>query len=134
MVRTPVTVLYDGNCTVCTRSARGLEKLDKGRGRVKLVDFRRDMAAADRAGISAAALEGSMHAIGAGGSVSVGPEAVRDALRAVGLGGVSWALGLPVIGRVFGGFYDWFARNRLRWFARSDGDAGCAGGSCKIHR
>ncbi|RMH25052.1 MAG: DUF393 domain-containing protein [Planctomycetota bacterium] len=79
-------------------------------------------------------MEGSMHAIGADGSVWAGPEAVRVALRAVGLGGVSWALGLPVIGPVFGRFYDWFARNRLRWFARRGDDDGCAHGSCKIER
>lgn len=132
MVRTPVVVLFDGRCSVCAGSARGLVRLDRGRGRVELMDFRRDMAAADRAGISAAALEGSMHAIDAGGAVFAGPEAVRVALRAVGLGGVSWALGLPVIGPVFGRFYDWFARNRLRWFARADG--ACEHGSCRIDR
>lgn len=127
-------VLYDGRCSVCTRTARALEKLDRGRGKLRTVDFRGSTAESSRAGISAEQLEASMHTIAPDGRVRRGPDAVRHALRTVGLGAFSWVLGLPVIGAVFGRFYDWFARNRLRWFGLPDEalDHGGCGDSCAL--
>lgn len=125
-----LTVLYDGRCSLCVRSAEGLRRADRGRGRVRLVDFRVDDGPARGAGISAADLEGAMHAVHADGRVSRGPEAVRDALRAVGLGSVAWLLGLPVVGPGFRRAYGVVARNRLRWFGKD----GCEDGACRVHR
>ena len=131
--RTPLTVLYDGHCSLCSRSAEALRRLDRGRGRVRPVDFRENRDPARRAGIEDEALEGAMHAIHADARVTKGPDAVRDALRAVGWGPVSWLLGLPLIGPVFARFYDFIARNRLRWFARtSDAPASCEHGVCRL--
>lgn len=128
-----ITVLYDGRCSLCTRSAAGLRRLDRGRGRVRVVDFRADMSVATANGISAEALEGAMHAVHADGLVSAGPQAVRDALRAVGLGPAARVLGWPVVGPLFGRFYDLIARNRLKWFAqREPAPAGCEDGACRI--
>jgi predicted DCC family thiol-disulfide oxidoreductase YuxK len=124
-----LTVLYDGRCSLCNRSAAALIRLDRDRGRVRPVDFRAHPEVARNAGISDAALEGAMHAVQADGRVSKGPDAVRDALRAVGLGPASWVLGLPVVGPLFGRFYDLIARNRLRWFPQ-DGDS-CEHGACR---
>lgn len=95
-----------------------------------MVDFRANPEVVRGAGISGAAMEGAMHAVHADGRVSKGPEAVRDALRAIGLGSASWVLGLPVVGPLFGRFYDILARNRLRWFPQ--GDASCEHGACRI--
>lgn len=130
-----LTVFYDGRCSLCDGTARSLVKMDRGRGRVRVVDFRADFSEAEKAGIAPEALEGAMHAVHADGRVTAGPEAVRDALRAVGLGPVSAVLGWPLVGGVFGRLYDWVARNRLRWFGRGDvgkaGD-GCDGGVCRV--
>lgn len=129
----PMTVLYDGHCSLCMRSAEALRRLDRGRGRVRPVDFRSDKGPARDAGIGDEALEGAMHAVHPDGRVTRGPDAVRDALRAVGWKPVSWLLGLPLIGPVFGHFYDFIARNRLRWFARqSDAPSECEHGVCGI--
>lgn len=131
-LQSPLTVLYDGRCSLCAGSARALERIDRGRGRVRLVDFRVDMAKADRAGITPDALEGAMHAIHPDGRVVRGPDAVRDALRAVGWKPASWVLALPVVGPLFARCYDTLARNRLRWFARREPvPPGCAGGVCR---
>lgn len=129
----PLTVLYDGRCSLCVRSAQALRRLDRDRGRVRTVDFRADQEPASRAGIDDEALEGAMHAIHADGRVTKGPDAVRDALRAAGLGPAAGLLGLPLIGPLFARFYDYIARNRLRWFARdADAPAECEHGVCRI--
>lgn len=100
---------------------------------MRVVDFRADMSVATANGISAEALEGAMHAVHADGLVSAGPQAVRDALRAVGLGPAARVLGWPVVGPLFGRFYDLIARNRLKWFAqREPAPAGCEDGACRI--
>lgn len=125
-----LTVLYDGRCSLCTRSAAGLTRLDRGRNRLRMVDFRSNPNVVSGAGISEEAMEGAMHAVHADGKVTKGPQALRDALRAAGLGPASWVLGLPLIGPLFGRFYDILARNRLRWFPQ--GDASCEHGACKI--
>lgn len=125
-----LTVLYDGRCSLCTRSAAGLTRLDRDRLRLRMVDFRANPEVVRDAGIPEAAMEGAMHAVHADGRVTKGPEAVRDALRAAGLGPASWVLGLPLVGPVFGRFYDILARNRLRWFPQA-GDS-CEHGACKI--
>lgn len=133
----PLTVLYDGHCSLCCRSAAALRRMDRGRGRVRLVDFRSDSGPASDAGIQPEALEGAMHAVHADGSVSKGPNAVRDALRAVGWRWVARVLAWPVVGPLFARVYDVIARNRLRWFAqREDGDADatCEHGACRIDR
>lgn len=127
----PLMVLYDGHCSLCVRSAAGLTRLDRDRQRLRMVDFRAHPEAVRASGISEAAMEGAMHAVHPDGRVSKGPEAVRDALRAAGLGPASWVLGLPLIGPVFARFYDVIARNRLRWFGRKSADS-CAGGACRI--
>jgi predicted DCC family thiol-disulfide oxidoreductase YuxK len=130
-----LTVFYDGRCSLCAGTARSLVKMDRGRGRVRVVDFRADFSEAERAGIASEALEGAMHAVHADGRVTAGPQAVRDALRAVGLGPVSAVLGWPVVGGVFGRLYDWVARNRLKWFGRGGEEevgGGCDGGVCRV--
>jgi predicted DCC family thiol-disulfide oxidoreductase YuxK len=133
----PLTVLYDGHCSLCCRSADALRRMDRGRGRVRLVDFRSDSGPALEAGIQPEALEGAMHAVHADGSVSKGPDAVRDALRAAGWRWVARLLAWPVVGPLFARVYDVIARNRLRWFARRDGDGtggSCEHGSCGVDR
>jgi predicted DCC family thiol-disulfide oxidoreductase YuxK len=137
MAPAPLTLLYDGRCSLCVRTADALRRLDRDRNRVRLVDFRADFAPADAAGISPGALEGAMHGIHPDGRVVAGPDAVRDALRAVGFGPVSRVLGWPIVGPLFGRLYDTVARNRLKWFAQQGREAppGCDGGVCRIdHR
>lgn len=109
-------MLYDGHCSVCAASARSVEKLDRGRGRIRTVDFRRSLEEASAAGISSEQLEASLHTIARSGQVSRGPDAVREAIRSVGLGPLACTLSWPIIGGLFGACYDVFARNRLRWF------------------
>ncbi len=137
-----LTVFYDGWCSLCAGTARSLNKMDRGRSRVRMVDFRADFSEAAAAGITPQALEGAMHAVHPDGRVTAGPEAVRDALRVLGLGPMSAVLGWPVVGGVFGVFYDWLARNRLKWFGGGRGEVGkdpsgngCANGVCRLeHR
>lgn len=130
----PVTVLYDGHCSVCHNTVRAIARMDPGQRRLRGVDIRSDAEVAERAGIDRASLESQMHLIHPDGRVTAGPDAVRDALRALRLGGIAWMLSLPIVGGLFARFYDWFARNRLRWFARDLPDAGdCADGSCSVH-
>lgn len=126
-----LTVFYDGWCSLCAGTARSIERLDRGRGRVRTVDFRADFSGAAAVGITAEALEGAMHALHPDGRVTAGPEAVRDAVRAAGLGPLAAVLGWPVVGAVFARAYDVVARNRLKWFGKA-ASGGCAGGVCRL--
>ncbi|MEM9372986.1 MAG: DUF393 domain-containing protein [Planctomycetota bacterium] len=130
----PAVLLYDGRCSVCDGTARAIERMDPDRRRVHAVDFRASTRESDAAGIPAESLEAGIHLIHPDGAVSAGPDAVRDALRALRLGGVAWTLALPVAGTLFERFYDWFARNRLRWFERRSPEAGsaCEDGGCRM--
>lgn len=126
-----LTVFYDGRCSLCTRTRAALTRMDRGRGRVRFMDFRANPEAPARHAITPEAMEGAMHAVHPDGRVTKGPEAVRDALRAVGLGPVAWALRLPVVGALFARFYDVLARNRLRWFGVK-GATDCEHGACRV--
>ena len=126
----PILLLYDGHCSVCVGTARTVERLDNGRGRIRTVDFRTSTAEADQAGITPERLETSLHTVHPDGRVSRGPEAVREAMRAVRLGAFARVLGWPIIGHVFGACYDVFARNRLNWFGTDPTE--CGTGACGI--
>lgn len=123
------TVLIDGECPLCRHEARVMRRLDRGLGRLGLVDIADPSFDAGSYGTSIEAVMGQIHGVTADGRLVTGVEVFRRAYRAVGLGWVvSWT-GLPVIRGVVDLVYRVFARYRLRLTGRG---GACVGGRCAV--
>lgn len=112
------TVLIDGACPLCRREAALLRRLDRRRGRLRLVDIARPDFRPASYGRTMEALMGEIHGVTAEGSIVTGVEVFRRAYAAVGLGWLlaptRWPVARPLSDRL----YRWFARNRLRLTGR----------------
>ena len=124
-----------------------MQRLDAGRGRLRLVDIAApDFRAADY-GVPMEALMGQIHGVTPDGSLVAGMEVFRRAYRAMAEGGgigarvTSAAMsvtGWPVIRPVVDRLYRWFARNRMAISARAAKLLGeepamvCEGDRCKM--
>jgi len=131
MTAYPFRVLIDGECPLCRREARFLERLDKGRGRLVMEDIAAPGFDAGAIGCTFEDVMGSIHGVTPEGKVVTGMEVFRRAYGAVGLG---WALaptGWPGLKWVFDALYRWFAANRLRFTGRG---AACESGRCAVPR
>jgi len=121
-------VYYDGWCSVCISSARFIDKLDRGRGIVRCVDFRSDDPLIELAGVDTSRLAASLHTRLPSGELLSGPEAIRAVYRATGRGWQAAWTRWPIIRPIVDACYRVFARNRLRWFATHR----CTDGVCSI--
>lgn len=125
------TILIDGACPLCKRESDFMRRLDRGRGRLALVDIAAPEFDAGRYGTTFEAVMGSIHGVTAEGRLVHGLEAFRRAYSAVGwpwlLGWTSWPVIRPIADRA----YRWFAKNRLRWTKRQHVCA-ADGGRCRV--
>ena len=113
----PTIVLYDGWCSVCSKSADKLRTLDRGRGVLKAIDLRSDTQILDNHNLKAGDVRRVMHTITPDGQVHVAMDGLRAALKAVGRG---WLIGwtqLPIIRPIADRLYITFADNRHRWLS-----------------
>ncbi len=124
------TVLIDGDCPLCKREAKFMQKLDKGRGRLCLVDITADDFDPTIYGRTMDDVMGSIHGVNEDGEVVDGMEVFRGAYRAVGLGWLLAPTGWPGLRPIFDALYRFFARYRLTLTGRSD--AACEDGRCKV--
>jgi predicted DCC family thiol-disulfide oxidoreductase YuxK len=123
-----LTVLYDGNCTLCRSGAARVRRMDRG-GRIELVDLHAPDAPARFPQVDREEAMRWMQAVDRAGRVYSG----ADAWARVGLALPGWKLiaGLllaPGIHIVARHIYAWVARNRYRWNSEE-----CVGGSCAAH-
>lgn len=114
-----VRVLYDGECPLCAREIRMLERLDAGRGRIDFEDIAAPEFDADRYGLRFDDVMARIHAVLPGGRVVEGVEVFRLAYAAVGLGWLVAPTRWPILRGVADAAYRVFARNRLRWTGRA---------------
>lgn len=124
-----------------------MQKLDAGRGRLRIVDITTPDFRAMDYGASMEALMGQIHGVTPEGSLITGMEVFRRSYRAVAEGGgfgtritsaaisiTGWPLIRPLVDR----FYRWFARHRMAISARAAKLLGeepamvCEGDRCKI--
>ena len=122
-----IRILFDGDCPLCSREIRLLERLDRGRGHICFEDIAASDADADAYGIDAAAAMDRIHGVLPDGEVVEGMAVLRRAYAAVGLGWLLAPTGWPGLRRLADSAYASFARNRLRWTGRP---AGCHAGRC----
>jgi predicted DCC family thiol-disulfide oxidoreductase YuxK len=125
----PVTVLIDGDCPLCKHEARLLERLDKGRGRLELIDITAPDFDPARFGRTHDEVMGHIHGVTPEGEVVTGMEVFRQAYRAIGWGWLWAPTGWPVLRPLFDLAYRFFAKHRLRLTGRKDA---CEDGRCRV--
>ena len=125
----PVTVLIDGDCPLCKHEAGLLERLDKGRGRLRLVDITAPDFDASDYGRTYDEVMGHIHGVTPEGEIVTGMEVFRQAYRAIGWGWLWAPTGWPVLRPIFDAAYRFFAKHRLRLTGRKDA---CEDGRCRV--
>jgi len=128
-MRPVFTILIDGDCPLCRHEAALLRRLDRGRGRLELVDITGPGFDPAALGVTMGAVMGSIHGVMPDGRLVTGVEVFRRAYGAVGWGWLwaptGWRVVRPLADRV----YEWFARRRLAMTGRR---MVCEGGTCRV--
>lgn len=123
-----IRVLYDGDCPLCSREIRFLEKRDRGRGRIQFEDIAEPSFDPSAYGLAAGMVMARIHGVLPDGTVIEGVEVFRRAYAAVGLGWLVAPTRWPGLRRLAELAYRVFARNRLRWTGRA---SDCEVGRCQ---
>lgn len=111
----PYTVVYDGQCKVCGRLVKLLDKWDS-RDEIEMIPFQNTTVLDRFPWIPAPAYAEAMQLIGPGGETWQGGYAIEKLLDILPFGGVfGWAFKVPFFGQLFNRFYRWFARNRYKF-------------------
>ena len=118
MTRHQIEILIDGECPLCRREAALLQRLDRGRGRLKLTDISDMTLISFEYGVTHAEAMSTIHGVREDGKLVTGMEVFRGAYRAVGLGWVLAPTGWPLFRPFFDLLYRSFARHRLRLTGR----------------
>ncbi len=109
-----VKLLYDGDCPLCMREVRFLQKKDQGRGLVKLVNIADDDYDANQhCGIDYKTAMGRIHAILPDGTILTDIEAFRYVYEVLGMGWVYAITKLPIVGKIANWIYSIWAKLRL---------------------
>ncbi len=124
-----IRILYDGDCPLCSREIRFLERRDRGRKRIGFEEISRADFDPATYGLDARQVMARIHGVLPDGSVVEGVEVFRRAYAAVGLGWLLAPTRWPVLRRLADWAYRVFARNRLRWTGRENT---CEDGRCQI--
>ena len=116
-----IKLLYDGECPLCVREVNFLQKRDRGRGLVSLVDIAEDdYDPAENGGVDFATAMGRIHAVLADGAVIQNVEVFRRIYEILGIGWIYAATKWPIIGPVVDALYGIWADWRLALTGRPD--------------
>ena len=124
-------LLYDGECPLCQREVRWLQRLNRS-GRLAFEDVSSPGFDPSRYGATRAELLGVIHGVFPDGHIVRKVAVFREAYRAVGYGWLLTPTGWPLLRWVFDKLYALFARYRVpigRLFGRS-----CASGKCHVQQ
>ncbi|MEN1704605.1 MAG: DUF393 domain-containing protein [Planctomycetota bacterium] len=122
-------ILVDGDCPLCRHEGNLIQKLDKGRGLVEVVDLTDDSFDPADYGTDMESVLGQIHGVKPNGEIVTGMQVFRDIYNRIGWGWLWAPTGWPVLRPVFDMFYRWFARNRYRITFRKNP---CEDGTCKV--
>lgn len=122
-----LTILIDGQCPLCKREGEALRRLDRGRGRIGIVDIAAPGFNPAEYGTTYESAMSRIHGLLPDGRLVTGMEVFRRAYSLVGWGWLWAPTGWPILRPMFDAFYRWFARNRHRLTGRADP---CAAGRC----
>ena len=116
-----VKLLYDGDCSICMREVRFLQKKDQGKEQVKLVNIAaEDYSPEDNCGIDYETAMGRIHAILPDGTILKDVAAFRYVYEVLGMGWVYAITKLPIIGNIANWLYKLWAKLRLPLTGRPD--------------
>ena len=109
------TVIYDGDCRVCSRIVDVLTRWDKNR-ELEIIPSQAPGVHERFPRIPPRAYVESMQVIRASdGKTWEGAAALEELLNVLPKGGlISWLFEVPLVRPLIGRFYRWFARNRYR--------------------
>lgn len=130
MLTTDFRIYYDGLCPICRHEAAFLRRLDRGRGRLNLIDFTHPDFDPSQVGVTHEALMGSIHGLLPDGRLVTGMEVFRRAYGTLGLGWLWAPTGWPVLKPIFDWMYRVFAWYRPR-FSRA---GRCESDRCAVGR
>lgn len=122
-----VKVFYDGECPLCEREIRFLQKRDAGLGAVLFEDIAGPSFDARSLGLDHSELMARIHGMLPDGTVVEGVEVFRRAYAAVDLGWLVAPTRWAGFRQLTDLAYRVFARNRLRWTSRA---TTCEAGAC----
>lgn len=121
-----VEVFFDGECPLCMREIRMLQRLDRAR-RIRFVDIADKAFDAESEGVTWAALMDRIHGRLPDGTLIEGVEVFRRLYAAVGFRRLVALTRLPGIAHALELAYTLFAKNRLRLTGR------CVDDACDVH-
>jgi predicted DCC family thiol-disulfide oxidoreductase YuxK len=127
MANWQIKLFFDGQCPLCAREQRFLERLDRGRGRLAFEDITDPSFDPADYGLTEQEVHDQIHGVLPNDRVVRGLEVFRRAYAAVGYGWLLAPTKWPVIKPIADKAYQLFARNRLRLTGRCRSDA------CGIH-
>jgi predicted DCC family thiol-disulfide oxidoreductase YuxK len=108
------TVVFDGDCRVCTRLVNGLRRWDQNR-QLEVVSSQQSGVTARFPWIPARAYVEALQLIAADGTTWQGAAAIEQLLTVLPRGRlISWVFRIPLVRTLADRFYRWFARNRYR--------------------
>lgn len=108
------TVVYDGDCKVCTRLAGVLQKWDGGR-MLEVVPSQQPGVTARFPWIPTHAYAEALQLVAADGTTWQGASAIERLLTVLPRGRlIAWVFRIPFVRTIADRFYRWFARNRYR--------------------
>ena len=108
------TVVFDGDCRVCTRLSGVLRNWDAKR-QLEVVSSQQPGVMARFPWIPAHAYADALQLIAADGTTWQGAEAIEQLLHVLPKGRlIAWIFAIPFVRPLADRFYRWFARNRYR--------------------
>lgn len=107
-----IRILYDGDCPICCRKVRFLQKRDLA-GRLAFANIRAKEFRAAETGVPMAVLEKQIHAVLPDGRVIARMDVIRAAYREIGLGWIAAPTGWPILRALFDALYGAVAKYRL---------------------
>jgi predicted DCC family thiol-disulfide oxidoreductase YuxK len=111
----PWTVVYDGQCKVCSRLVGLLRRWD-ARQVIEAVPFQNTSVLSRFPWIPADEYAKAMQLVGPGGRTWQGAAAIEQLLRVLPHGCLlGWVFRMPLAGALADRFYRWFARNRYKF-------------------
>lgn len=109
------TVVFDGNCRVCSRIAGAIREWDRN-GEIEVVSSQTPGVMERFPWIPPDAYAEALQMIGPGDHTWQGADAVEQILRVLPKGKfLTWAYRIPFVRVLADRFYRWFARNRYRF-------------------
>jgi predicted DCC family thiol-disulfide oxidoreductase YuxK len=110
----PYTCVYDGNCKVCTRLTKVLNRWDRD-DQIQIVPSQASGVMARFPWIPSHAYTEALQLIGPGGETWSGAAAIEKLLDILPKGKLlAWVFHIPFVRGLADRFYKWFARNRYR--------------------